>query len=199
MIMPIVVDLPAPLPPSNAVTEPAATENVRPSTADCALVDLAHTGQERWRRPPARQRCRVRCPGTACHGVHGPDGVQRDWCGDHVVPDRHYLELGRPARRVRLATLVGLRWLAIGGQSVAVLGVHFLLGFPLPLGWLPARHRGVGPSSTSCCGCAIRTCTGSMTIRPRFCSASTSCSSRSLLFLTGGLNEPLLDAVPRAA
>ena len=36
-------------------------------------------------------------------------------------------ELGRSARRLRVATLVGLRWLAIVGQSVAVLVAHFAL------------------------------------------------------------------------
>ncbi len=36
--------------------------------------------------------------------------------------------------RLRLRTLVRLRWLAIIGQTGAVLGVEFLLGFPLPLG-----------------------------------------------------------------
>ena len=34
---------------------------------------------------------------------------------------------------MRLATLVGLRWLAVGGQSAAVLGVHIILGYRLPL------------------------------------------------------------------
>lgn len=34
---------------------------------------------------------------------------------------------------LRLRTLVRLRWLAIVGQTAAVLGVHFVLGFPLPL------------------------------------------------------------------
>jgi two-component system, sensor histidine kinase RegB len=33
-----------------------------------------------------------------------------------------------------LRTLVRLRWLAVLGQSIAVLGVHFILKFPLPLG-----------------------------------------------------------------
>src|SRR5918995_1286954 len=37
------------------------------------------------------------------------------------------------ARRLRLDTLVRLRWLAVIGQSAAVAGVHFGLGFPLPL------------------------------------------------------------------
>ncbi len=36
---------------------------------------------------------------------------------------------------LRLDTLIRLRWLAIVGQSLAVLGVHLALGFPLPL-WL---------------------------------------------------------------
>lgn len=35
---------------------------------------------------------------------------------------------------LRLRTLVRLRWLAIVGQAGAVLGVHLVLGFPLPLG-----------------------------------------------------------------
>ena len=35
---------------------------------------------------------------------------------------------------LRLRTLVRLRWLAVFGQSLAVLGVHFVLDFPLPLG-----------------------------------------------------------------
>lgn len=38
------------------------------------------------------------------------------------------------AGRVRLQTLVLLRWLALAGQLVAVLFVNFGLGFPLPLG-----------------------------------------------------------------
>lgn len=38
------------------------------------------------------------------------------------------------AGRVRLQTLVLLRWLALAGQLVAVLIVNFGLGFPLPLG-----------------------------------------------------------------
>ena len=38
------------------------------------------------------------------------------------------------ARRLRLDTLVRLRWLAVIGQSAAVAGVHFGFGFPLPFG-----------------------------------------------------------------
>src|SRR5687767_12775652 len=38
------------------------------------------------------------------------------------------------ARRLRLDTLVRLRWLAVAGQSAAVAIVHFGLGYPLPFG-----------------------------------------------------------------
>ncbi len=41
----------------------------------------------------------------------------------------------RSNRHLRLDTLVRLRWLAISGQSLAVAGVHFGLGFALPFGW----------------------------------------------------------------
>ena len=43
------------------------------------------------------------------------------------------VDLGRHARRLRLDTLVRLRWLAIAGQSVAVLSTWFILGFDLPI------------------------------------------------------------------
>jgi two-component system sensor histidine kinase RegB len=40
-----------------------------------------------------------------------------------------------PRGRIRLRTLVTLRWLAVAGQTVAVLTVAFGLGFELPLYW----------------------------------------------------------------
>lgn len=39
------------------------------------------------------------------------------------------------SRHLRLDTLIRLRWLAIAGQSLAVAGVHFGLGYTLPFGW----------------------------------------------------------------
>ena len=36
-------------------------------------------------------------------------------------------------RPLRLATLVGLRWLAVIGQTIGVLFVAWGLGYPLPL------------------------------------------------------------------
>jgi len=43
------------------------------------------------------------------------------------------LPRNHPRRNVRLDTLVRLRWLAIIGQTTAVLGIYFGLGFALPL------------------------------------------------------------------
>ncbi|GBU19780.1 MULTISPECIES: ActS/PrrB/RegB family redox-sensitive histidine kinase [Methylobacterium] len=43
--------------------------------------------------------------------------------------------LVRNRRQVRLETFVRLRWLAITGQSVAVVGAQFGLGLSLPFGW----------------------------------------------------------------
>jgi two-component system sensor histidine kinase RegB len=40
---------------------------------------------------------------------------------------------GAPGERLRLRTLVGLRWAAIGGQLLALLAARFLLGFEVPL------------------------------------------------------------------
>jgi two-component system sensor histidine kinase RegB len=43
-------------------------------------------------------------------------------------------DVGQNARRLRLDTLVRLRWLAIAGQATAITVVHFGFGFPLPFG-----------------------------------------------------------------
>ena len=51
------------------------------------------------------------------------------------MPDLTDIELGRPARRLRVETLSRLRWLAVAGQGAAVLFTHYGLGFPLPLLW----------------------------------------------------------------
>ena len=64
-------------------------------------------------------------------------------------------------RPLRLATLVGLRWLAIAGQTIGVLFVEFGLGFPLPLVECLALIAALGRCSTS--GCCF---SGSATGRP---------------------------------
>lgn len=51
------------------------------------------------------------------------------------MPDTDLSGLGRDARHLRLDTFVRLRWLAVTGQSAAVVGAQFGLGLPLPFGW----------------------------------------------------------------
>jgi two-component system sensor histidine kinase RegB len=48
------------------------------------------------------------------------------------VPRHRIQRIG--ASRLRLQTIVRLRWIAVVGQLVAVLAVHWGLGFPLPIG-----------------------------------------------------------------
>ena len=54
-----------------------------------------------------------------------------------------------PRRNVRLDTLVRLRWLAIIGQTTAVLVVYVGLDFPLPIWALPRGDRAVGLAQRS--------------------------------------------------
>ncbi|MDE2361635.1 MAG: ActS/PrrB/RegB family redox-sensitive histidine kinase [Hyphomicrobiales bacterium] len=49
------------------------------------------------------------------------------------MTDLSIVDLGRNARRLRVDTLVRLRWLAVAGQSCALLVVHFVLGYGFPL------------------------------------------------------------------
>ena len=50
-----------------------------------------------------------------------------------IVADEGPNELAHSARRLRLDTLIGLRWLAVAGQTAALLFTNFGLGFPLPI------------------------------------------------------------------
>ena len=97
--------------------------------------------------------------------------------------------IGRDARRLKLDTLVRLRWLAVAGQSAAVAFVHFELGYKLPFSacllaigaaalvnlWLglkwPASHRLGEDLATFLLGFDIL-------------------QLASLLYLTGGLQNP---------
>lgn len=97
-------------------------------------------------------------------------------------------------RTLRLQTIVRLRWLAVGGQSVAVLIVAFWLQFPLPLAacagliaflaWVnayltvryPATHRLEPLSAFALLGLDLAQLTA-------------------LLFITGGLSNPFAPLV----
>lgn len=103
--------------------------------------------------------------------------------------EAHSLILGQDARRLRLDTLVRLRWLAVTGQSAAVTGVHFGFGYKLPFAWCflviagaaslnlilriryPASHRLSDNAATALLGFDIL-------------------QLAALLYLTGGLQNP---------
>ena len=94
--------------------------------------------------------------------------------------------------RLRLQTIVRLRWLAVLGQSLTVIGVHWGLGLELPLG--------------GCFAVIALSAWLNVILRIRF-PASQRLSSRSafmmlgydilqlavLLYLTGGLENPFAD------
>ncbi|MGL4294505.1 MAG: sensor histidine kinase, partial [Aestuariivirga sp.] len=90
---------------------------------------------------------------------------------------------------LRLRTLVRLRWLAIIGQTTAVLGVHFYLGYPLPLGLCLAA---IALSAWLNIFLAIRW-RKSVRLQPShagFLLAYDICQLAVLLYLTGGLQNP---------
>ncbi|WP_428646957.1 ActS/PrrB/RegB family redox-sensitive histidine kinase [Roseibium sp.] len=94
-----------------------------------------------------------------------------------------------PHRRLKLDTLVRLRWLAVGGQSAALLVVHVGLGYPLPIGtafamvalsaWLNIFLKVRAPS-------AMRLSERAATLQLAYDILQMS----GLLFLTGGLGNP---------
>ncbi|HET6222974.1 MAG TPA: ActS/PrrB/RegB family redox-sensitive histidine kinase, partial [Dongiaceae bacterium] len=52
-----------------------------------------------------------------------------------VASETSRIAAGVPAAsgRVRLRTLIAIRWVAVAGQAMALLIVHFVLGYPLPI------------------------------------------------------------------
>ncbi|WP_020181144.1 ActS/PrrB/RegB family redox-sensitive histidine kinase [Methylopila sp. M107] len=95
----------------------------------------------------------------------------------------------RARRDLRLDTLIKLRWLAVAGQAVALIGVRVVLGFPLPLvqallvialsAALNVALRFMYPVSHRMSGAAA----GSLL-------AYDVLQLAALLFLTGGLENP---------
>lgn len=92
-------------------------------------------------------------------------------------------------QRLRLSTLIRLRWLAVGGQTAAILVVGLWFGFPLPIGacfalialsaWLNLGLRLVFPSSYR--------------LEPQWAAlllAYDLLQLAGLLYLTGGLENP---------
>lgn len=98
----------------------------------------------------------------------------------------------RPSRaigRVRLRTLLIIRWIAVAGQALTLLIVHYGLGFPLQIGWAGATVA------------ALAAATLAVQVRRRQSERLTDRESvlyfafdiiqlGVLLFLTGGLHNP---------
>lgn len=99
------------------------------------------------------------------------------------------LSIPRAARPLRLGTLVLLRWLAIGGQLLSVVIVHFGLGYPLPL---IACLLLIGASVAVNTGLLIRFGPGHRpNSRLAFYQLAFDCLQLGgLLYLTGGLGNP---------
>ncbi|WP_417667885.1 ActS/PrrB/RegB family redox-sensitive histidine kinase [Roseibium sp.] len=103
--------------------------------------------------------------------------------------DGPYSKISLPHRRLRLDTLVRLRWLAVGGQTAALLVVHIGLGYPLPIGsafflvamsaWLNVFLKIQSPSPLR-----ISETAASLQLGYDILQMS------GLLFLTGGLGNP---------
>jgi len=99
------------------------------------------------------------------------------------------MKLDPDESRLRLQTLVRLRWFAVIGQLVTITFVYLVLGFPLPFGWClllvalsawmnvflrlryPARHRLAAPTAGLLLAYDVLQLAG-------------------LLFLTGGIQNP---------
>lgn len=106
-----------------------------------------------------------------------------------VLPQSGPIPIPRAARPLRLGTLVLLRWLAITGQLLSVVIVHFGLGYPLPL--LPCLIL-IAASIAINGGLLIRFGPGHRpNSRLAFYQLAFDCLQLGgLLYLTGGLGNP---------
>ena len=159
--MAMVVVLPAPLPPSSATVVPAATVKLTASTAVTrsnrlvrawtsmtgalmrarTMAEAAPSGQPARGRPVAFA---ARGRKIGWHARYDAGHERDDFGGPHRLGGGRDAAAGACPRatargRVRLRTLVLIRWVAVAGQAAALLIVHFGLGFKLPLG--PALRR----------------------------------------------------------
>ena len=105
------------------------------------------------------------------------------------MSDPSDVDLGRRARRLRLDTLVRLRWLAIAGQSAAVITTYSLLGFDLPIAFC---FLAIAASAWLNIGLRLRyPLSQRLGDAPAFALLAFDILQLSgLLFLTGGLSNP---------
>src|SRR5690554_4826979 len=125
----IVVVLPAPLPPSRATVVPRATVKSRPATASTLPNRLTRpstlmtaSGMESAIRPIWGMAA-----GRATAAA--PPAKEFAMTGNEAVAGR--APAVETPGRVRLRTLVYIRWIAVLGQLLTLLVVHYGLGFDL--------------------------------------------------------------------
>lgn len=108
---------------------------------------------------------------------------------DTPAADRRWDAAGPPAAAVRLRVQMFLRWLAIVGQTGAVLAVYFGFGFDLPLG---ACLAAIGLSVLLNLGLWLRFPANHLLTRRETAGylASDMAQLSLLLYLTGGLMNP---------
>lgn len=95
----------------------------------------------------------------------------------------------RQRGRIRLRTIIFIRWIAVAGQLSTLLVVHFGMGYPLPLSWALAT---VAALAAVTAGAQIRrSASHRLTDRESALYFAFDMVQLSvLLFLTGGLNNP---------
>ena len=108
----------------------------------------------------------------------GPQDAWSSWLG------------GARQGKLRLRTLVALRWLAIGGQVAAVLVVGLGLGYHVPYALCFSLIALSAWLNVLFCAWPRPASAWRGTWRRRSSWPSTSCSSAAVLFLTGGALNP---------
>ena len=114
-------------------------------------------------------------------------------------PDRNAVRpkrLPRQRGRIRLRTIVFIRWIAVAGQLSTLLFVHFGMGYPLPLLWTLAT---VAALAAVTAGAQLRrSASHRLTDRESALYFAFDMVQLSvLLFLTGGLNNPFAILIRR--
>src|SRR5690242_1988030 len=111
---------------------------------------------------------------------------------DHLVSDTTTPVSGEPASgfgRISLRTLVPIRWVAIAGQALTILTVHYGLGFRLPL--LPALAVVAGSVLLNLVLILLRDAAVRLGERDAaLCLGYDILQLAMLLYLTGGLQNP---------
>ena len=95
----------------------------------------------------------------------------------------------RMVGRVRLRTILIIRWIAVAGQALTLLVVHYVLGFPMQIGWAGTAVAAL--AAVTLATQVRRPQSERLTDRESaFYFAFDILQLAVLLYLTGGLNNP---------